>query len=837
MKNARARRTGWLAVISIVAAIAVMSALLPSLKWINRPFPGFFIYGNLNVAPYFLSHWSGNESGLKFLDRIVSVEEQPVADPDRLYDLVRAAPPGTEFRYEVERDGKAVRVQIPSMNFTFQDWLLSFATGLLAALGFLVIGFTPFYLRAASPAAPALFLLGGAVFFWFISNFDFMTSHYFPKEFRLFALTFTPSAGVHLALALAFGSQGIKRLRPCLYAIYGISVVLGLSYSLTFHGAPEAWRWAFRSVYGYILLAATVFLGLLALALKNPPSELEKMRLRVILAGAVLGFFLPALGAVLTSAFAWKIPYNLSLVPTLFFPLSVAYALLKYSLFELDFIVKAGLTRGALAAILLLLYVLVVSFLGVGTGIYGQDPLVPLLFSGLVVVIFNPLLRRIENAVDRYVYRKEYDTVELQSEASLLLRSLSRPQAVADKCVALVASRVGLDAATLCFRPENPAAAVVASLSVEPDAVRDLTGRLHVLWSRQFGLSRKGFSRLELISEPLYEERRAELRAIFDGLAAELILPMVFQEQIVGFLSLGKKRSAKGYDGDDFRLLCTLSDQLALALENGRLFEESERARESYRALYDASQALNQRLIEVDRQKKQFVANISHELRTPVCTILGYAEVLSDPSFAGDKNAILERVANHGQELSSIMDNLLQFSRMESGSMGALLREVKIAEVFQALATMARRLIKQRPIEFKIAIEPALTSIQTDPEKFQQILMHFLTNALKFTERGEITVGIRTVIEEGAPLAECWVADTGIGISREDQAAVFEDFRQLDGSSTRQYGGTGVGLGLCKKLAQALGGRILVESEVGKGSKFSLIIPTRGQQTALIKAA
>jgi signal transduction histidine kinase len=198
----------------------------------------------------------------------------------------------------------------------------------------------------------------------------------------------------------------------------------------------------------------------------------------------------------------------------------------------------------------------------------------------------------------------------------------------------------------------------------------------------------------------------------------------------------------------------------------------------------------------------------------------------------------LERVANHGQELSSIMDNLLQFSRMESGSMGAVLREVKIAEVFQALAIMARRLIKQRPIEFKIDIEPSMSSLQTDPEKFQQILMHFLTNALKFTERGEIAVGVRTVMERiDDPFVECWVADTGIGISRENLAAVFEDFRQLDGSSTRQYGGTGVGLGLCKKLAQSLGGRVAVESEVGKGSTFSLIIPARSEAVALIKAA
>ena len=195
MANSRTHRTGWLTVTALVALIVVMGASISSLQWVNQPFPGFFIYGNLNVAPYFLSHWSGNQSGLKFLDKIISIGDRPVPDADQLYDLVRAAPSGAEFRYEVEREGKAARLVVRSMNFTLQDWLLSFGTCLLAAVGFLVIGFTPFYMRAASAAAPALFFLGSAVFFWFISNFDFMTSHYFPKELRLFTLTFTPSAG------------------------------------------------------------------------------------------------------------------------------------------------------------------------------------------------------------------------------------------------------------------------------------------------------------------------------------------------------------------------------------------------------------------------------------------------------------------------------------------------------------------------------------------------------------------------------------------------------------------------------------------------------------------
>jgi len=459
----------------------------------------------------------------------------------------------------------------------------------------------------------------------------------------------------------------------------------------------------------------------------------------------------------------------------------------------------------------------------------------------LVVLIFNPLLRSIETAVDRYVYRKEYDPAELQSEASALLRTLSRPQAVAEKFVGLVADRMKIDSVCLCFRPENPDKSTTASIEVADDVAREMFGRLHALWSRCYGLSKKGLSRGEWSAEAFDREQRSELEAIYGAMKAELVIPIVFQDQIVGFIALGRRRSGRGHDGDDFRLLCNLADQLALAFENGMLFEDSEGAKESYRRMYDEAQALNRKLLETDRQKKDFVANISHELRTPVCTILGYAEVLRDPDFSGDKHAIFDRVANHGYALSQLMDNLLQFCRIESGSLSVAFREMKIAEVFQALEIMARRLIKERPIQLRVQIDSAMEKILTDPEKFQQILMHFLTNAAKFTERGEIALGVSRILEEGEPYVECWVADTGIGISKDDQEAIFEDFRQLERSNVRKYGGTGMGLSISKKLAHSLGGRVEVKSEVGKGSVFSLMLPLREAQPAaganLVEAA
>ncbi|MCH8055630.1 MAG: hypothetical protein IH857_05700 [Deltaproteobacteria bacterium] len=824
------RRRGLLAVVGFLAFLMVTYTLIASFQWINRPFPGFFLYGNSTVGPYSLPQWSGKREGLKFLDHVIAVQGKPITHPKALYDLVRRYPAGHQFQYTVEKRGKPFQLMIPSMKFSFHDWLLSFGIYLLTGTGFLAIGVIPFYLRSTSPAAAPLFFMVSAIFLWFTTTFDSMATQMLPKELRIFAFTLTPSAGIHLGLLFTKGRDEHKGHRLYLSLIYGLSILLGLFYSFTFYGPLEVWHWALRVGYGYSCLAALLFLGLLWIALRHPKSDLERSRLRVVLIGAILGFFLPTLGTVLTSFFYWEVPYNLLLIPTVFFPLSVAYALLKYRLFDLSNILKVGLTRGALTGVLLLIYVLVVSLLSVSVGVYEKDPLVPIFFAVFVVLVFNPLLRWIEGVVDRYIYRKEYDPIRLQSEVSLLLRCLSRPQAIAEKYLKLVTDRVRIKGGLLFFRPQDQENYFEVSLDGETNGRKEMPHDLSMLWIHHFGTGKKGISRDEVESDPVYQEDHGEFLRIFSEFKSEILIPIIFEEAILGFVSLEKKRSGREYSADDFRLLCNLTDQLALSLVNGLLFEESEKAKEKYRLLYDQSQAMNKRLIESDKLKKQFVANISHELRTPISTILGYAEVLLDPGFPGDARVILERVVTNGQDLSQLIDSLLDFSRVETGAVEARLRMVKVRELFQLLEMMAQRVIKKRPIRFRVHIGSQMDVIETDPKKLQQLLMHLLTNALKFTERGEIVLEIKPVFERGDPLVEISVSDTGIGINEQDQEIIFEEFRQLDGSSTRRYGGTGLGLGLCKKLAQSLGGRIEVESEIGRGSKFSLILPPRGSR-------
>ncbi|MEX0803395.1 MAG: ATP-binding protein [Candidatus Binatia bacterium] len=825
MAHQSQHRRGLLVVLAVFAFVVVSGTMLFSFQWIYKPFPGFFLHENLTVGPYFLPHWNGGAAGLQSLDRIVSVNGTPIGRRAEVYQRAHNAPVGTHLHYQVIRNSKTLDLTIPTMAFTLQDWFLSFGVYVLTGLAFFVIGVAPYCFRAASPAALPLSFMVTAVFVWFESTFDFMTDGIVPKEMRIFGMILTPSAGIHLAFLLKSGKP-LRRSHPLILVfIYGMAALLGWLNSVTFFGPVDLWIYTFRAAYVFACLGALAFLGILGSALKNNVPELERSRLRVILVGAVLGFLIPTFATVLTSTFQWAIPYNLAMISTVFFPLSVAYALLKYSLFDLGNTLKAGLTRLLLMVFLLALYAGIFFLVGPSVGIYDKDPLTPLFFSVLVVLIFNPVLRGIERVVDRYIYRQEYDPVKVQSEISLFLRSLTTAAVLAEGFLKQVALRLGLENAVLIYRSQAAQSDLVAmTRGIEVDSTT-LIDRARALWSMESIAGYRGISRDEIVTNPIFERQRQDWLVIFETLRSELLIPIVFEHEVRGLASFSAKRQGNEYRGDDLRLLGTLTDQLALSLENGIRYEQSEKSKDEYRRLYDEAEGAKRRLIEADRIKKDFVANVCHELRTPVSTIIGFGEILLDRDVPGDSREILQRMVNNGQDLSNLMDSLLDFSRIEADAVPNRFEHVNVKEIMGGLEVMTQRLIRGRPIEFRVNIESAIETIQSDPRKLQQILVQLLTNALKFTDKGEVEIKIRTFVDETGGFLEIAVADTGIGIDKKDQEVIFEGFRQLDGSSTRHYGGTGVGLGLCKKLAGALGGKITVNSEIGAGSVFSLFLP------------
>ena len=825
MRHQAWQRRGLLVIFAVFAFLIVSGTVLSSLQWIHKPFPGFFLHENLTVGPYSLPHWTGGVSGLQSLDLIIKIADSPVGGRAEVYERVRNLPVGTALTYTIGRRSQTLELTIPNMMFTWQDWFLSFGVYVFTGLAFLLIGVAPYCFRANSPAALPLSFMVIAVFVWFESTFDFMTDGLVPKEMRLFGMILTPSAGVHLALLL-------KQGRPVLYTnpfllvfIYGTAVSLGALNSLTFYGPPELWIDIFRINYIYTCIGALAFLTIVGSALRKTATALERSRLRVMFVGAVLGFLLPTIATVLTSTFQWAIPYNLAMISTVFFPLSVAYALLKYSLFDLGNTLKAGLIRLSLMVFLLALYAAIFFLVGPSVGIYDKDPLTPLFFSILVVLIFNPVLRGIEALVDRYIYRQEYDPVKAHRDISLFLRSLTTARILANGFLERVTSTLGIEKAVLIYRSpatKNDLTAATDGMEVNFIPILD---RARILWRAEHVAGFRGLSRSEVLANPVFEPERKEWLAMFEPLGSELIIPIVFEQEVRGLVSYSAKRGGRDYRGDDLSLLGTLTEQLALSLENGIRYEQSEKAKDEYHRLYDDAERAKRRLIDNDRIKKDFVANICHELRTPVSTLIGFSEILLNRELPVETRDILKTMLSNGQDLSNMMDGLLNFSRMEADAEPNSFEHINVKDLLGGLELMTQKLIRGRPIQFRINIEDAIETINSDPRKLQQILLQLLTNALKFTEKGAVEVRIATIYVQSGPLLEIAVSDTGIGIDKNDQDIIFDGFRQLDGSSSRRFGGTGVGLSLCSKLAAALGGKISVKSELGSGSVFSVFLP------------
>lgn len=224
--------------------------------------------------------------------------------------------------------------------------------------------------------------------------------------------------------------------------------------------------------------------------------------------------------------------------------------------------------------------------------------------------------------------------------------------------------------------------------------------------------------------------------------------------------------------------------------------------------------------------KEEFLANASHEMRTPLNVILGYSEMLlgdeSEPLPPHVRQA-LESMQKQGRTLCFLTDNFLGLAKMEAEAMGVALEGVVVSALQEEMQELMGILLRGKPVSFVWQVSPQLPPVWADPQKLLLILRNLLSNAAKFTERGEVHVL--------ASLTSCGevaltVQDTGIGIAPEHHEVIFELFRQIDGSSTRRFGGTGIGLALARKLVRMMDGEITVESALGAGATFTLTLKT-----------
>ena len=279
------------------------------------------------------------------------------------------------------------------------------------------------------------------------------------------------------------------------------------------------------------------------------------------------------------------------------------------------------------------------------------------------------------------------------------------------------------------------------------------------------------------------------------------------------------------------------------ALEKARLYEQLERAskqleekvREATGELVRRNELLQRQAIELEQAsqlKSQFLANMSHEFRTPLNAILGYTSMLLqgvNGELAPPQRKNLGRVDSNAKHLLTIINDLLDISRIEAGKMPLHLEQFELPTLVGELLAEVEPLIQKSRLSAATDLASDLPPLVSDRQKVKQIVLNLLTNAIKFTPHGAVQLIARYHAE--ADEISLAVRDTGIGIAEHDQQKIFEDFRQADDSVTRQYGGAGLGLSICRRLANMLEGRIALASTLGAGSTFTLYVPRRGRKT------
>jgi signal transduction histidine kinase len=314
----------------------------------------------------------------------------------------------------------------------------------------------------------------------------------------------------------------------------------------------------------------------------------------------------------------------------------------------------------------------------------------------------------------------------------------------------------------------------------------------------------------DILEEREYTGTRVRPMLARLGYRSVLAVPLLREERIMGALTVWRKE-AGSFSTEVVNLLQTFATQSALAIQNARLFREIE----------DKSRQIE----AANRHKSEFLANMSHELRTPLNAIIGFSEVLGERLFGelNEKQAeYTDDILTSGRHLLSLINEILDLSKVEAGRMELELAAFDLPLAIDNARTFVRERATKHGITLDVTVDDRLGDFVGDERKIKQILLNLLSNAVKFTpEGGRIEMKAR----QADSSVEISVSDTGIGIATEDQPKIFEEFRQVGADYAHKSEGTGLGLTLAKKFVELHGGRIWVESEVGKGSAFTFSLP------------
>ena len=388
---------------------------------------------------------------------------------------------------------------------------------------------------------------------------------------------------------------------------------------------------------------------------------------------------------------------------------------------------------------------------------------------------------------------------------------------------------VGLEGGTICLVTPDETLKLAAQAATSEATVRDLTTNQIKVGECLCGECAR--TRCPLIlrnrAEVLKYSTRESTRG--ENIHFHAAYPLVIATKCVGVLCVFTRTDKKPPERR-LKLLETVTGQVALAIQNALLYEEVQRHTselEQRVAKRTAELAVaKERAEESDRLKSAFLATMSHELRTPLNSIIGFTGIILQ-GLAGPLNVEQARqlgmVQSSARHLLALINDVLDISKIEAGQLEVHPERFDLPASLEKAAALVKPLVDKKGLALRVVLSPNVGPVVSDRLRVEQVLLNLLNNAVKFTERGEV----RLTAETGPDTLRISVADTGIGIKSEDMEKLFQPFRQIDSGLTRQYEGTGLGLTICRRLANRLGGEISARSKWGEGSVFTFMLPLK----------
>ena len=547
--------------------------LVNALKWVNKPFPGFLLNERMVVAPVGQYHWTGTQGGLRYPDKILTANGKAVSSMKELEAILDTVQHGQSIHYRVEREGRIFETWIAKMQFSLPDLFIIFGALMIAGIAFLLIGLIVFIMKPGTKVSWIFLIACVFLSMWSITIFDMQSTHYGFIRFYLLASVFFPAAFIHFSFYFPEPRRFVLNHPGIQYWPYIVALAITVPMEVIY---PESGFAVFYSLaLVYMIVAALLLLEPVTFAYFRPTSVLARQRAKIVLLGAAIAFPIPAIAyfsqLFFGSFLGLRIQTNFLALILLCFPASIAYAVARHNLFDVDVYIKRAVGYVIMTAIIVGAYALVsVSFnLLVGQYQVAQSKAFPILFTLGVILVFNPLRNRVQVFVDRIFFRKEYDYGGIIEKIGAAITSLLDLGQVLKSLTGAFVEDMFVN--TACVVLLNPAAAEYRVQFAEGERKTDIEGKV---FNRDKPLmkmleeQKKVITKYDVLEDPKYSDISSECVTDFEALNASLVVPLVFKDRVIGMLSMGEKKSGKFFNREDIDLMHALANQGAVAIEN-----------------------------------------------------------------------------------------------------------------------------------------------------------------------------------------------------------------------------------------------------------------------------